>query len=70
MEGPLVLLQLDTPGIGNAGPRHDLAGDDFAVVHLPSGCAPNQFGVGTGILAFGTPDGQGVLVAMAVTEAA
>jgi hypothetical protein len=68
-EGPMVLLQLDTPGIGNAGPRHELAGDDFAVVRLPTGCTSPQFGVGTGILAFGTPNGKGVLEATAVTEA-
>jgi hypothetical protein len=70
MEGPMVLLQLEKPGIGNAGPRHELAGDRMAVVQLPDECSPSDFKLGTPILAIGTPDGRGVLEAVTVTQAA
>ena len=70
MEGNMVLLKLDNLGRGNAAPNHELAGDTWAVVRLPGECAPSDFKMGSPILAIGTPNGQGVLEAIEVTQAA
>ena len=67
MEGPLVLLQLDSRGVGNAGPNHDLAGDSMAVVQLPNQCNPADFAMGSAIMAIGTPMQNGILNAVEVT---
>jgi hypothetical protein len=70
MEGNMILLKLDHMGNGNAAPNHELAGDNWAVVQMPSGCSPSDFGMGTAILAVGTPNGHGVLEAVEITETA
>jgi hypothetical protein len=70
MEGATLLLKLDNLGHGNAAPNHELAGDTWAVVHLPSECAPSNFTLGRPVLAVGTPNGHGVLEAVEVTETA
>ena len=70
MDGDMLLLKLDNLGHGNAAPNHELAGDNWAVVHLPSECSPSNFTMGRPILAVGTPNGHGVLEAVEVTEAA
>jgi hypothetical protein len=67
MEGPLVLLQLESAGIGNAGVNHDLAGDNMAVVQLPNQCNPADFPMGSAIMAIGTPMQNGILNAVEVT---
>jgi hypothetical protein len=70
MEGNMVLLKLDNLGRGNAAPNHELAGDSWAVVRLPSECAPSDFKMGSPILAVGIPNGHGVLEAVEVAQAA
>lgn len=69
MEGDLVLLRLESAGLGNAAPNHPLAGDTWAVVRLPDGCPASTFGMGAPIFAVGTPDGRGVLEALEVAPA-
>ena len=70
MEGDMLLLKLDNLGQGNAAPNHELAGDTWAVVRLPSECSPSDFKMGSPILAVGTPNGHGVLEAVEVSEPA
>ena len=70
MEGNLALLKLEHAGVGNAAPNYELAGDDWAVVQLPSECSPSDFKVGAPILAVGTPTGTGILEAVEVTQTA
>jgi hypothetical protein len=67
VSGPLMLVQLDVAGMGNAAPNHELAGNTMAVVQLPNDCDPGQFSVGTPVLAVGTPTDQGILQAVEVT---
>ena len=69
MEGDLVLIQIENTGQGNAAPNHALAGDNWAVVRMPEGCSASQFGMGSPILAVGTPNGQGILEAVEVSLA-
>lgn len=68
MEGPLVLLRLDTAGMGNATSNHELAGDSWAVVRLPGDCPMSDLSMGSGILAIGTPTDEGILDAVSVTQ--
>ena len=70
MEGNLMLLRLNNANLGNAGPTHDLAGDNWAVVQLPNGCSPSQLAMGSQVMAVGTPNGTGVLEAIEVSPAA
>jgi hypothetical protein len=70
MAGDLVLLKIDNLGMGNAAPNRVLAGDDWAVVHLPSECAPSSFHMGAPIIAIGTPTPRGILEAVQVSETA
>ena len=69
VDGPLVLLQLDRAGVGNAALHHDLAGDHWAVVHLPDECLASEFAMGSNMLALGTPTEQGILDAVEVAKA-
>ena len=70
MEGPLMLLHIEEHGMGNASPNKELAGDSWAVVQLPSDCSPDDFAMGSPILAIGRPTDAGILQALEVTEAA
>jgi hypothetical protein len=64
VEGDLVLLKLPmNMGEGNAAPTYTLAGEDWAVVRLPAGCATSDVPTGAEILAVGTPTGSGILEA-------
>ena len=69
VEGNLVLLRLPADSLGNAGPTHDLAGDNWAVVQLPNGCSASQLGMGADVEAIGTPTDTGILKAIEVTPA-
>ena len=70
MEGPLMLLRIEEHGVGNATTNKELAGDGWAVIQLPSDCSPEDFAMGTPILAIGRPTDQGILDALEVTESA
>jgi hypothetical protein len=70
MEGNLMLLRLETPGMGNAAPNHELAGDSWAVVRMPDRCSQSDFRMGAPVLAIGSSDETGILAAVEITETA